>query len=89
MIFADGQATVGARYRPELNGIQIIHAEITAVTTTMLKNQRWRVDSEERSSRNVHKYLKGMDKVVKYLVNATNNENHFDSSFALPSVEAY
>ncbi|KAJ3259131.1 GDP/GTP exchange factor for ARF [Boothiomyces macroporosus] len=37
-----------ARYRPEMNWLQIIHTEIISVTSVMRRNQRWNIDHEEQ-----------------------------------------
>jgi hypothetical protein len=36
--------SASARYKPELNWLQIVNSEIVAVTTAMRRNQRWQVE---------------------------------------------
>jgi hypothetical protein len=63
-IFSEGSTpTSGARYRPELNFLQIIHSEIASVTTAMRKPLRW--DHEPHTPQPIT--IKGIEKVTKFL----------------------
>ena len=80
----DTPASASARYKPELNWLQIVYTEIVAVTTAMRRNQRWQVDESSSAKHSISTVI--LNENVYGFLNLASERTGFGSSLPSPIV---